>query len=269
MATRYFDAARPIAFAHRGGAKCWPENTLEAFRGGRDAGCRYMETDIHISCDGEVVVFHDHTLDRTTDGRGPIAGFTLAELKRLDAGFHFRDGEGHRSWRGRGARIITLAELAEFDPELFINIEIKPNNRDAPRRLFEEIENLGIHDRVLVASAEHLPLTEFRRLARERIPTSASRREIIAFLMRVRAGLSWPGVRPLPYRALQVPPAEYGIRVIDSNFVTAAHRHGVQVHAWTIDSPAQIRGLVELGVDGVMSDLPKLLTDTLNCASGD
>lgn len=267
MSSRYFDAPRPLAFAHRGGAKCWPENTMAAFRGGRDAGCRYIETDMHLTRDGEVVLFHDHRVDRTTDGRGPVSAFDLAALKQLDAGFHFRDREGERSWRGRGERIVTLAELAEFDPALFINIEIKPNDRAAPRRLLEEIDNLGIADRVLVASAEQLPLTEFRRLVDERIPTSASRREIIAFLARVRAGLRWPGTRRLPYRALQVPPAQYGIRVIDSHFVTAAHRRGVHVHAWTIDSAEQIRSLIALGVDGVMSDLPELLTRTLDCAS--
>jgi len=268
MASRYFDALRPIAFAHRGGAKCWPENTLTAFAGALKAGCRYIETDIHLSRDGEVLLFHDPLLGRTTDGKGALAELTAKELRRLDAGFHFRNERGEFEFRGQGVRIPTLGELAELDPDLCINLEIKPNAPEVPRRLLEEIDALGIADRVLVASETHGPLAEFRRLAGDRIPTSASRREIITFLAQVRVGLAWPTKMPIPYSALQVPPRYYAIRVIDSAFVTAAHRHGVHVHAWTIDSAEQMRSLLRVGVDGIMSDLPELLTSTLECASG-
>jgi glycerophosphoryl diester phosphodiesterase len=223
---------------------------------------------MHLSSDGEVVLFHDDTLDRTTDGQGPLGDRSFAELRELDAGYHFQDEAGGRPYRGRGERIPTLAELAQLDEELFINVEIKPRDLTAPRRLLEEIDALGIAERVLVASAEHRPLVEFRRLAGPRVPTSASRREIIEFLARVRLGFGWPKARPCPFVALQVPPSHYGITVIDSNFVSAAHRRGVHVHAWTIDSPEQMRRLVKLGVDGIMSDLPELLTRTLDCASG-
>ncbi len=252
----FLDAPRPIAFAHRGGAALWPENTLEAFRGALALGYRYIETDVHLTRDGEVVVFHDATLDRTTDGHGPVAAHTLDEIHRLDAGHRFaRDGV--HPFRGLGLGVPTLAEAFALSPELRLNVELKPHDDRVARVLWDLIERLGVHDRILVASGDARIGRAFRRIARGRVATSAGTSEILAFWLAARAG-AWRAV-PVSYDALQVPIHHHGVRVLDARFVRAAHARGLHVHAWTIDSPRVAAHLVELGVDGIMTDRPDLI----------
>ena len=262
MATRaYLDHPGPIPFAHRGGAKLWPENTLTSFQGAIDAGYRWIETDIHMTADGEIVIFHDATLSRTTEGHAPIAELTLRELKRYDAGFRFSPAEGGFPFRGRQIRIPTLTEALELHPELRLNIEIKPAATAVARRLWEYIDHHGLEDRVLVASERTRSIRHFRRLSRGRVATSAGRREVVQFWTAARAGV----VRALPiaFDALQVPVRE-GVEVVTPRFVQAAHRRGVAVHVWTIDDPDEMRRLLALGVDGLMTDRP----DRLNAVMG-
>src|SRR5690606_27032783 len=126
----------PIAFAHRGGAALWPENTLAAFEGALSLGYRYIETDVHITKDGRIVCFHDETLDRTTDGRGPLAALTLDQLRELDAGYRLtsHDGrDGEHPFRGKGLTVPTLEEALALDPDLRLNLEIKPHRAKMER----------------------------------------------------------------------------------------------------------------------------------------
>jgi glycerophosphoryl diester phosphodiesterase len=257
----YLRSEPPTPFAHRGGARLWPENTLLAFRGALDLGIRYIETDVHLTRDDQIVVFHDHRLERTTDGAGFVRDHTLAELERLDAGYRFSpDGESHPQ-RGKSARIPTLAEAIALDPSLRLNIEIKERARGLPAALFRFIEREALHDRVLIAAFEHALIHEFRALARGSVATSASQREVIAFWLAVRAR----GVRFLPigYDALQVPVRHGRLSVVEPRFLDAAHGRDLAVHVWTIDDPAEMRRLAALGVDGIMSDRPDLLCQTL------
>ncbi len=260
MARPYFGPATPIAFAHRGGAKRWPENTLPAFRNAAELGYMHIETDIHETSDGHFVCFHDPTLERTTDGRGNLRDYTLAELKRLDAGHNFIE-DGSYSFRGAGTQIPTLEEALALDPHLHYNLEIKPEDPTFSRRLWEFIEHHGIHDRVLVAS-EHDEATEmFRKHSHGRVATSPGRKGALGFWVRVLAG-AWKHAM-FPFDALQIPPSFRGMKVTTPRFVQAAHYHGIQVHVWTIDDPSEMHQLLEAGVDGLMTDLPDVLLDVL------
>jgi glycerophosphoryl diester phosphodiesterase len=260
MPRPYFGPTTPIAFAHRGGAKCWPENTLLAFRNATDLGYRHIETDIHETSDGHFVCFHDARLERTTNGHGDLRDRTLAELQRLDAGYNFIE-DGSYAFRGAGARIPTLEEALALNPDLHYNIEIKPADPALPRRLWELIEHHGVHDRVLVAS-EHDEMTNaFRKHSRGRVATSPGRKGALGFWARVLAGTSKHAM--FSFDALQIPRAFRGIDVVTPRFVEAAHRHGIQIHVWTIDDPIEMLELLDVGVDGLMTDMPEVLLDVL------
>ncbi|WP_181197102.1 glycerophosphodiester phosphodiesterase [Enhygromyxa salina] len=253
----YFQSEGIACFAHRGGAACWPENTLEAFRGGLAAGCPWIETDVHMTRDGHIVCHHDHDLRRTSDAAGKIWDHSLSELRRVDAGYRFTPDGHSYPFRGRGLTIPTLEEVAALDPAARINLEIKQANPPMIRALWQQIEALGLHDRVLVASADASLVRAFRALARGAVASSAGRAEIFAFWLAARAGLS--SRLPIDYEALQVPTGFRGLEVVTAPFVEAAHRRGLQVHVWTIDDVEVMRRLIELGVDGIMTDQPRRL----------
>lgn len=251
----------PLPFAHRGGAALWPENTLRAFEGAIALGYRYIETDVHMTRDGVIVCFHDDTLERTTDGRGRLADLTFTELRRLDAGFRFTPDRGRtHPFRGQGLVVPTLEEALALHPELRLNLEIKQASPAMERALWDAIDRLEAHDRLLVAAA-HDPLVH-RFLALRpaaRLPTSPGVRGVLRFCVGVWTGLG--RLERYGVRALQVPPTWNGIPVVTPAFVTAAHAHGLHVHVWTIDAPDEMRRLLDLGVDGVMTDRPDLLKE--------
>lgn len=261
MPRPYFQTHGIACFAHRGGAALWPENTLESFRGGLAAGCQWIETDIHMTRDGQIVTFHDHDLRRTTNGRGMVWDHTLAELRRLDAGYNFSPDGRSYPFRGKGITIPTLAELVELDPSARINLEIKQARPSLAATLWRFIEAQGLHDRLLVASEDVELVREFRNLARGTVATSAGKREIFSFWLAARMGVS--GLLPIEYDALQVPISFRGLEIVTPAFVEAAHRRGLQVHVWTIDSLEQMRWLIDVGVDGIMTDYPARLVELI------
>jgi glycerophosphoryl diester phosphodiesterase len=251
-------APRPVAFAHRGGAARWPENTLTAFEGAVGLGYRYVETDVHRTRDGAIVCVHDATLERTTDGAGNVWDHTLAELKALDAGYRFSSDGQRFPFRGRGCVIPTLEDAFALHPELRLNVEIKQRAPAMEEALWREIDRLGVHERILVAAA-HDPLMERFRRARPHapMPTSPGFRGVLRFWLGAESGLHH--LARYPFDALQVPPRHRGLTVVDRRFVEVAHRHGIRVHVWTIDEADEMRRLLDLGVDGIMTDEPELL----------
>ena len=253
----------PVNFAHRGASGLAPENTLEAFRIGVEAGARGLELDAHMTLDGEVVVLHDPTVDRTTDGSGAVAEMPLADLRRLDAGYRFSlDGGSSYPYRGRGLRIPTLAEVYDEFPGAFLNIEIKEARPGIEEAVLRVIRDAGARGRTLVVSNRHGVVRRFRRLAGDDVSTGASRREITEFYLWSRSRLE--GLRRPAYDALQVPVEHRGIPLITPRFIQAAHARGVRVDAWTINDPAEMRRLLELGVDVIMTDRPDLLARVLD-----
>ncbi len=254
-----------LLIAHRGGAQRWPENTLLAFQRAYDLGYRWIETDVQLSADGELVLFHDLALERTTDGEGPLAAQSLAELRRLDAAYHFSHDGQTFPHRGTGVRIPTLAEALAMAPDLYINLEMKGRDRRLPELLWRFIDTHGVHDRVLVASANDAMTARFRSVASERVATSAGKRGIFGFWLAVRAGVA-ARLHP-PWDALQVPVRHGALQVVDRRFVEAAHALRVKVHVWTVNDPIEMRWLDGLGVDGIMSDRPQVLLETLGDGS--
>jgi glycerophosphoryl diester phosphodiesterase len=249
---------RPLTFAHRGGAGLWPENTLEAFRGAVELGCSHLETDLRMTRDGEIVVMHDARVDRTTDGTGDVSVFTLAQLKRLDAGYRFSPDGTSFPWRGRGLTVPTFAELCAAAPAARFNVEIKERSSfELPRALVAFIERHALAERIIVAAERHELIHDFRRLSGRKIATSASRRECLKFWFASRLGLT--AFLRLPYQALQIPVRVGKAVLVSPGLLDAAHREGLAVHVWTIDDPAEMKRLLDLGVDGLMSDHPDRL----------
>jgi glycerophosphoryl diester phosphodiesterase len=259
--TRTLEDDWPVNFAHRGASARAPENTLEAFRLAVEAGASGLELDVHVTRDGEVVVIHDPTVDRTTDGSGAVSAMTLEEMRRLDAGYDFSpDGGRTFPYRGRGLTVPTLAEVyAEF-PDARVNADIKeaPGAEEAVLRV---MRGAGAEGRTLIASTDHPVIRRFRRVSEGRVATAASRREIAAFYFLSRLRLE-ALVRP-QYAALQVPVEHHGITIVTPRFVAAAHSRGVRVDVWTINEVAEMRRLLDLGVDMLMTDRPEALEDLL------
>jgi glycerophosphoryl diester phosphodiesterase len=252
----------PVNFAHRGASARAPENTLEAFRLAVEAGAGGLELDVRMTRDGEVVVIHDATVDRVTDGSGAVAGMTLDEVRRFDAGYSFSpDGGRTFPYRGRGVRIPTLAEVYEEFPDAYVNADIKEAQPEAEEAVLSVIQDAAAEGRTLVASTDHAVLRRFRKVSGGRISTGASRREIAAFYVLSRLHLE-ALVSPA-YEALQVPVEHRGIKLVTPRFVRAAHSRGVRVDVWTINDVAEMNQLLDLGVDVIMTDRPEVLESLL------
>ncbi len=256
---------RPLVIAHRGGAGLWPENTMFAFERARHSGVDVIETDVHETADGVLIVIHDPTLERTTDGTGRVNAMTLAEIKKLDAAFRFStDGGKTFPLRGSGITIPTLQEVFSAFPEMRFNIEPKQNAPSPAKLLCRVIREHGMADRVVVGSFRQSTLDEFRRECPE-VATSGSPTEVSKFLAMYKAGLA-NSYSPT-MQALQVPEYAGGLQVLTEGFVAAAHARNLQVHAWTVNETSDMRRLLELGVDGIMTDYPDRLMSLLGHAS--
>jgi glycerophosphoryl diester phosphodiesterase len=252
----------PVNFAHRGGAGIAPENTREGFREGLRVGAGVLELDVHTTADGHVVVMHDDVVDRTTQGTGPVREMTLAEIKRLDAGYRFtRDGGRTFPYRGQGIRVPTLAEVYDEFVEVPINIEIKGKRSGIEAAVWRVIGAADAGERTLVVSESTPTIRRFREVSGGRVATASSSAELISFYVLSRLGLG-RFVRPR-YRALQGPETFHGLRVVTPGFLRAAHERGLRVDVWTIDSEADMRRLLGYGVDGIMTDRPDVLAKLL------
>jgi glycerophosphoryl diester phosphodiesterase len=260
--TRTVRGEWPVNLAHRGASALAPENTIEAFRLAVEAGAGGLELDVHMTRDRQIVVIHDATVDRTTNGSGAVSEMTLDELRGFDAGHNFSpDGGPTRPYRGRGVRVPTFGEVLEEFPGVPVNIEIKagtPGIEEMVLRVLREADALG---RALVVSTPHAIVKRFRKVSGGHVSTGASRWEIGVFYFASRLLLGRL-IRPA-YDALQVPPRHRGIPVVTPRFIRAAHARGVRVDAWTINQADEMRRLLDLGVDVIMTDRPGMLTEVL------
>jgi glycerophosphoryl diester phosphodiesterase len=248
---------------HRGSAGEAPENTLPSFARALEAGAEILESDVHLTRDGVPVLLHDDEVDRTTDGCGRVAALTLAELRALDAGHRFSpDGGRTHPFRGRGVRVPTLAEALAAFPKARFNLELKEDLPGLVENTLDVIEAAGHPERRLLTSGEDRLMARLRaEVARRALPVAlgASTGEVVAFL---RAAIERRPPPPGPM-ALQVP-AEFGGRpLVTRDFVAHAHAHGLVVHVWTIDEPDEMRSLLALGVDGIVSDFPGRLAEVI------
>jgi glycerophosphoryl diester phosphodiesterase len=258
-----FLAGAPLLGAHRGGAALAPENTLEAFRQAADVwGADLLEMDVRLTADGEVVVIHDATVDRTTDGNGPVAGLTLAELQALDAGFRFRDPAGAASFAGQGVRVPRFEDVLTALPRARLNVEAKCREAAAP--LVDLVIAHRAAHRVLVAAEHEGNRRDVRGYPG---PWGASRAQLRPFWVAHRL----PGLGALytpRVDVLQVPATWKGRVIVTRRFVDEAHRRNLPVHVWVIDDPGEMRRLLALGVDSIQSDRPDLLARVLHEQTG-
>jgi len=239
-----------LAFAHRGGA-FHPEiegleNTLAAFQHAFDLGYRYLETDVHVTRDGTLLAFHDAVLDRVTQARGSIAALDRSQVAEALIG-------------GR-EQIPTMSSLFEQFPGARFNIDIK--SEAAVPALADLVASTNAYDRVCVGSFSERRMRTFRSAVGRRVATAASPRDVGLFRF-------LPGNRSVDVltrdraAALQIPHRRGRLRIVTPGLVARAHAHGMHVHVWTIDAPAEMHELLDLGVDGMMTDRTDLLRDVL------
>jgi len=252
----------PVNVAHRGASTLAPENTIEAFRLAVEAGAGGLELDVHMTRDGHIVVIHDATVDRTTNGSGAVSEMTLDELRRFDAGHNFSpDGGSTRPYRGRGVWVPTLGEVLEEFPGVAVNIEIKAGTPGIEKTVLGILRDANALGRALVVSTPHAIVKRFRKISSGHISTGASRWEIGVFYILSRLRLERL-VRPA-YEALQVPLLHRGILVVTPRFIRAAQARGVRVDVWTINQAEEMRRLLDLRVDVIMTDRPGTLAEVL------
>jgi len=263
MAHPFLQGLRPtLHISHRGGALLAPENTLVAFRAAVERWHTDMlELDLHATRDGELVVSHDPTVQRCTDGEGRIADLTLAEIKGLDAAFHFSaDGGRTQPHRGLGIRVPSFREVLRTFPDVRLNVEVKAEAPGIEAAVADLLRTERALDRVCLGS-------ELDALAERLVGTLP---EVCAFYPRdaltqlVLAIKSEGQVPDDPrYQVLDMP-LDYGeVRLVDAPFLAATHRLGRWVNVWTVDDARTMRTLVELGVGGIMTDRPDLLREVL------
>ena len=257
--SEFFVGAKPRLFAHRGASGEAPENTLAAFRRAVALGVQYIELDVHMSRDGHVVVIHDGTLERTTNGAGPVRERTLAQLQQWDAGYRFSpDGGQSFPFRATGITIPTLAEAFRQCPGVKFTVEIKPEEPAIEEHVIAVVRACEREGDVILAS-EHDRVLQRVRGAAPDLATGFAYGEVFDFIRRVAAG-ELAGYRPPGY-AIQIPPEFRGVPLVTEQTLAVAHEFGSEMHVWTINDTHEMARLLALGVDGVMSDFPGLLLD--------
>ncbi len=244
MSKAFLASDVPLAFAHRGFSRHGLENSLPAFRAAVELGFRYVETDLHTTADGVLLLFHDATLARVTDGAGQISALTAEQVSRARIG-------------GTEA-ILTFAELVAALPGVRMNLDVK--DAGSVPALAGAIEEFGLHERVCVASfSDRRRRAVLKRLSRP-VASSAGRTLLAAFVF-LGPWLPHPLLRWVlrGVDCLQVPMRYRGIRVVTGKSVARAHALGLKLHVWTINDPVQMHALFELGADGIMTDRADLL----------
>lgn len=242
----YLDWPGPIPFAHRGGTSEAPENTMPAFEHAVSLGFHHLETDVHLSADGVLMAFHDCDLSRTCGVNGTIADMTAEELAgvRVD---------------GRAA-IPLMGELFDAFPDVRFNIDCKSDAAAGP--LAALIRRHEAIDRVCIGAFSHARLTKLRTLLGPGLLSCTSPQEVASLRLAGRIGGHARRVAQVPVR-FRAPTRPQGISVVTERFVGNAHHRGVPVHVWTIDDPVEMHRLLDLGVDGIMTDRPEILRDVL------
>jgi glycerophosphoryl diester phosphodiesterase len=261
----FFSAPKPRVIGHRGAAGVAPENTLVSIQRAFDDGAELVEIDLQGTKDGEVVVIHDDTLERTTNGEGKVNEHSLQELKALDAGCRFTpDGGASYPYRNRKIEIPTIDELFSILPRAKAIIEIKQSAPSIVKQVIESVRRSGREEQVLLATEKDEIMSEIRRELGEnslRIATGFSYGEVAAFIHWVATGK--PGPLVTYGQALQIPCEYNGMTLVGAETVQAAHDLGIEMFVWTVNDPDEMKRLLGLGVDGIITDYPSRLDDVV------
>lgn len=227
----------PVGFAHRGGAGPHPENTERAFRHALDLGFRHLETDVHVTADGVLVAFHDDRLDRVTDRAGTLDSLTWSDVSRARV-----DGT---------EPILRLEEMLEAFPDALVNID--PKAWAAVEPLASTLVRMNALERVCVTSFSRRRTRAVKKLTGDRLCTGGAAGAVVE----LHAGVPMGMLDDVD--VVQVPTRASGLQIVNERLVRRAHRRGIHVHVWTIDDPDEMHRLLDLGVDGIMTDEPAIL----------
>jgi glycerophosphoryl diester phosphodiesterase len=249
----------PLVIAHAG-SELYPTDTLYALEQYAAMGVDILEMDIHMTADGEIILIHDETVDRTTDGSGDVRQMSLAEVQALDAGWYWTKDEQTYPFRGRGIIIPTMREVFETFPNYPMIIEIKQESPSMAAPFCALIREYGVEEQVMVASFNEQTIQEFRAACPE-VATSASRPEVKDFV--IRGFLLLGGTITPEYEALHVPEKDGDIPVVTRLFLLFAHNRNLEVHIWTINEPDDMQRFIDMGLDGIMTDRTDLLLEIL------
>ena len=257
----FFESGVPMVIAHRGGNALWPENTLRAFQGATSLGVDVLEMDVHSTSDDVLVVCHDASLDRTTNGTGAIRERLLLEIQALDAGYHWTiDGGASYPFRGKGFRVPTLGEVFQSFPHMKLNVEIKQSNPNLSTPLCQMIRAYGMEEKVLVASFDPSTMSNFRAECPE-VATSATATEIRMFVWthKLHLGNLYRGAA----KAFEVPARLGDLEFVARRFLRQSRSRNIPVYVWTVNEVDEMKRFVELGVDGILTDHPDKLLNLL------
>lgn len=253
----FADLNEPVIVGHRGAWGDYPENTLLSFREALDKGADAVEMDVRITADGHVVVMHDATVDRTTDGKGRVDEMTLEEVRQLDAAYYFAPEKDY-PYRGQGIRVPTLEEVLEVFPGRKMVIELKGWTKETVHRVADVIAKHKAEDRLLVISISDAMLTNFRDIMPE-IPTCGGLRESLMFFMLSRMGAA--GRVNWKFDCLLVIP---GFGIFTEVFKNEAHAAGLHVYVSMLNDSDGMREYLEAGADGILTDYPAVLSQIVN-----
>lgn len=246
-----------VVLAHRGFSGRYPENTMLAFEKAAELPIDGLEMDIHATKDGVLVISHDDSVERMTNGEGRIQDYTLAELKELDAGYRFTpDGGQTHPFRGQGLTIPTMEEVLQRFTDLWINVDIKQHDPAAVEKFCALITEYEAHEQLCVGSFSSEAVKLFRQICPQ-VVTLATMSEILQLfiLNKIRLERWFEGGHPI-----QVSPQDTRLgvtfEVATPRFLEAAHKRGTAVHLWTINKKAEMARFVEMGVDGIITNYP-------------
>ncbi len=249
-----FEGGPPLVIAHRGGMGLWPENSLFAFERATALGVDMLEMDVHLSRDGEPVVIHDATLERTTNGFGEVAEHDLADLQALDAGYRWTaDGGESYPYRNQGIGIPTFAEVLEALPQIPKVVEIKVPDPALEARLCEQIMDSGQRDRIIVGSFHDRSLQRFRSFC-PTVATSAGASSVRLLVLLDRIGLG--SLLSPSYQLLQIPARHGGIQVATPSLLDTAAERGLRTQLWTVNEQPEMQRLLDMGANGLITDYP-------------
>lgn len=251
----------PKVFAHRGDSHNYPENTLEAFNSAIEMKVDVIETDVHLTKDDKIVIWHDDTLDRNTNGSGKVTDHTLDELKKLDAGFTFtKDGGKTFPFRDKGIQLATFEEALITCPNQRFNVDLKTKSLTLVDKFYELLEKHNAFDRVCVSSFHTINLEQMRQ-RHSKVTTSASFKEVLSSVIKNKFGMSFKKGDGL---MMQMPAKTKLLTTITPSYVKMMHENNHILQIWTINEETEMRRLLKMGVDAIMTDNPELLIKVLN-----
>ena len=256
----YFAGGEFLVAAHRGGVLLGPEGTLHIFRRAVEMGADVLDMDLRLSADGALVIFHDSRVDRTTNGEGRVNSLTLEQLQSLDAGYRWRGEDDSYPYRGQGLRIITLEEVFRAFPEQRLMMEIESQEARISRDLCNTVRAHARQESVIVSSFIGEVLDAFRDACPE-VATAASTGEVTWYWLLHQMRLE--NLYSPDFQLFQVPERRHSLTVVDRRFVECAHARNLPVHVWTVSRREDMRRLLDLGVDGIITDKPDALLELL------